>query len=130
MNWAFSQETLEKKAPARILGIAKDLKTGTPISYATAALYKAGTTLSVAGAVADGEGVFYITGFSVGTYELQVSFLGYETIKRSVTVNSLESDLDLGEIALSDEGVALQEITVQGQRELIEERVDRTIYKA
>ena len=130
MNWAFSQETLEKKAPARILGIAKDLKTGTPISYATAALYKAGTTLSIAGAVADGEGVFYITGFSVGTYELQVSFLGYETIKRSVTVNSLESDLDLGEIALSDEGVALQEITVQGQRELIEERVDRTIYKA
>ena len=130
MNWAFSQETLEMKAPARILGIAKDLKTGIPIGYATAALYKSGTTLSVAGAVADGEGVFYITGFSVGTYELQVSFLGYETIKRSVTVNSLESDLDLGEIALSDEGVALQEITVQGQRELIEERVDRTIYKA
>jgi len=130
MNWAFSQETLEMKAPARILGIAKDLKTGAPIGYATAALYKSGTTLSVAGAVADGEGVFYITGFSVGTYELQVSFLGYETIKRSVTVNSLESDLDLGEIALSDEGVALQEITVQGQRELIEERVDRTIYKA
>lgn len=130
MNWAFAQETLEKKAPARILGIAKDLKTGIPIGYATAALYKSGTTLSVAGAVADGEGVFYITGFSVGTYELQVSFLGYETIKRSVTVNSLESDLDLGEIALSDEGVALQEITVQGQRELIEERVDRTIYKA
>ena len=130
MNWAFSQETLEMKAPARILGIAKDLKTGIPIGYATAALYKSGTTLSVAGAVADGEGIFYITGFSVGTYELQVSFLGYETIKRSVTVNSLESDLDLGEIALSDEGVALQEITVQGQRELIEERVDRTIYKA
>ena len=130
LNWAFSQETPEMKAPARILGIAKDLKTGAPIGYATAALYKSGTTLSVAGAVADGEGVFYITGFSVGTYELQVSFLGYETIKRSVTVNSLESDLDLGEIALSDEGVALQEITVQGQRELIEERVDRTIYKA
>ncbi len=130
LNWAFSQETLEMKAPARILGIAKDLKTGIPIGYATAALYKSGTTLSVAGAVADGEGIFYITGFSVGTYELQVSFLGYETIKRSVTVNSLESDLDLGEIALSDEGVALQEITVQGQRELIEERVDRTIYKA
>ncbi|MFT4860403.1 MAG: outer membrane receptor protein involved in Fe transport, partial [Algoriphagus sp.] len=29
-----------------------------------------------------------------------------------------------------DEGVALEEVTVQGQRELIEERVDRTIYKA
>jgi outer membrane receptor for ferrienterochelin and colicin len=127
---AFAQQTGEKKEPVRILGVAKDLKTGSPIGYATAALNKVGTTTSVAGAVADGNGVFYITGFAVGTYELQVSFLGYETVKRTVNVNSLDSDINLGEIALSDEGVALQEITVQGQRELIEERVDRTIYKA
>ncbi len=127
---AFAQQTGAEKVPVRILGVAKDLKTGSPIGYATAALIKVGTSTSIAGAVADGNGVFYITGFAVGTYELQVSFLGYETVKRTVNVNSLDSDINLGEIALSDEGVALQEITVQGQRELIEERVDRTIYKA
>ncbi|MBS4072589.1 MAG: TonB-dependent receptor [Algoriphagus sp.] len=125
-----AQQTPEKKEPTRIIGVAKDLKTGQPVGYATAALYKAGSDVSTAGAVADGEGVFYITGFTTGTYELQLSFLGYETVKRTVNVNSVESDINLGEIAMSDEGVALQEVTVQGQRELIEERVDRTIYKA
>lgn len=127
---ASAQQTQEKKEPTRIIGVAKDLKTGQAVGYATAALYKTGTDISTAGAVADGDGVFYITGFTPGTYELQVSFLGYETVKRTVNVNSLDSDINLGEIAMSDEGVALQEVTVQGQRELIEERVDRTIYKA
>ncbi len=130
LTWVQAQQTSEKKEPTRIIGVAKDHKTGSPVGYATAALYKTGSAVSVAGAVADGNGVFYITGFALGTYELQLSFLGYETVKRSITVNSLETDLNLGEIALSDEGVELQEITVQGQRELIEERVDRTIYKA
>jgi len=129
-HFTFAQQTSNIPAPAKIIGVAKDLKTGEAVGYATAALYKAGTELSVAGAVADGNGVFYITGFDLGTYELQVSFLGFETVKRTVNVNSLEVDINLGEIAMSDEGVALEEVTVQGQRELIEERVDRTIYKA
>jgi len=129
-HFTFAQQTNNSPAPARIIGIAKDLKTGEAIGYATAALYKTGSELSVAGAVADGNGVFYITGFDLGTYELQVSFLGFETVKRTVNVNSLEVDINLGEIAMTDEGLALEEVTVQGQRELIEERVDRTIYKA
>ena len=126
----FAQQTAEKKVPTRIIGIAKDLKTGEPVGYATAALYKAGTEVSTAGAVADGEGIFFITGFGLGVYELQLTFLGYETVKRTVNINSMDADINLGEIGMSDEGVALEEVTVQGQRELIEERVDRTIYKA
>lgn len=124
------QQSGTGEQPARIIGTAKDLKTGEPVAYATAALYKAGSEVSTAGAVAGGEGVFYITGFELGTYELQVSFIGYETVKRTINVNSLDADINLGEIGMSDEGVALEEVTVQGQRELIEERVDRTIYKA
>ncbi len=127
---SFAQQAGERKEPARIIGVAKNLKTGESIGYATAALYKAGTDLSTSGAVADGEGVFFITGFSVGTYELQISFLGYETVKRTININSADTDINLGEIGMTDEGLALQEVTVEGQRDLIEERVDRTIYKA
>lgn len=125
-----AQQSPTGNAAGRITGIAKDLKTGEPVGYATAALYKAGSDVSTAGAVADGDGVFHITGYKVGEYELHVSFMGFETVKRIVNINSLDTDINLGEIGMSDEGVALEEVTVQGQRELIEERVDRTIYKA
>jgi outer membrane receptor protein involved in Fe transport len=127
---SFAQQTTENKGPARIYGVAKDLKTGQPVGYATAALYKAGSDVSTSGAVADGDGAFYITGFQTGEYELHITFLGYETAKRTINIKSTESDINLGEIGMTDEGLALEEVTVQGQRELIEERVDRTIYKA
>lgn len=120
-----------KNTPARIIGVAKDQNTGEAVPYATAALYKAGTEENIAGGVADDEGKFFITGMEPGSYTLKVSFLGFETqTVDNIEVTSPNGDVNLGDIMMSDEGVALEEVTVQGQRELIEERVDRTIYKA
>ncbi|NVJ84806.1 MAG: TonB-dependent receptor [Algoriphagus sp.] len=117
--------------PARIIGVAKDGKSGEPVGYATAALYKKGADVSLAGAVADGDGKFFITGFEPGEYTLQLTFIGFETlVVDGIKVTSPTGDVNLGELLMSDEGLALEEVTVQGQRELIEERVDRTIYKA
>ncbi|TFV94658.1 TonB-dependent receptor [Algoriphagus kandeliae] len=126
---AFAQQT--EKEPARIIGVAKDAKSGEPVGYATAALYKKGADVSLAGAVADGDGKFFITGFEPGDYILQLTFIGFETlVVDGIKVTSPTGDVNLGELLMSDEGLALEEVTVQGQRELIEERVDRTIYKA
>ncbi|NVK51021.1 MAG: TonB-dependent receptor [Cyclobacteriaceae bacterium] len=125
----FAQQT--EKEPARIFGVAKDAKSGEPVGYATAALYKKGADVSLAGAVADGDGKFFITGFEPGDYTLQLTFIGFETlVVDGIKVTSPLGDINLGELMMSDEGLALEEVTVQGQRELIEERVDRTIYKA
>ena len=127
----FAQQNLNQDTPARIIGIAKDSKTGEPVAYATAALYKSGTDTNIAGAVADAKGQFYILGFQPGEYDLKITFLGFETYsKTGIIITSVNGDYNLGDILMNDEGVALQEVTVQGQRDLIEERVDRTIYKA
>ncbi|SFB21095.1 TonB-dependent receptor domain-containing protein [Algoriphagus aquimarinus] len=127
-----AQQTPEKvTTPSKIIGIAKDVKTGEPVAYATAALYVAGSDTNVAGGVADGDGKFFITGMDPGSYDLKISFLGFETkTVKNIQVVSKTGDVNIGEIELTDEGLALEEVTVQGQRDLIEERVDRTIYKA
>lgn len=129
---AQTQDTLSrKKTPAKIVGTAKDLKTGEPVAYATAALYIAGTDTNVAGGVADAKGTFFITGMDPGTYDLKLTFVGFETKTiKGIAVKSATGEINVGEVIMEDEGVALEEVTVQGQRELIEERVDRTIYKA
>ena len=59
---SFAQQPQAGTTAGRIIGTAKDLKTGEAVGYATAALYKAGTDVSTSGAVADGDGIFYITG--------------------------------------------------------------------
>ncbi|PZX56510.1 TonB-dependent receptor domain-containing protein [Algoriphagus chordae] len=125
------QTTGKVTSPSKIVGVAKDVETGEAVPYATAALYAAGSDTNVAGAVADGDGKFIITGMDPGSYDLKISFLGYETKTVSgIQVVSKTGDVNIGEIEMSDEGLALEEVTVQGQRDLIEERVDRTIYKA
>ncbi|WP_144605707.1 TonB-dependent receptor domain-containing protein [Algoriphagus algorifonticola] len=129
LNQTFAQQNQEQ--PARIIGVAKDAKSGEPVGYATAALYRKGSDVSLAGAVADGEGKFFITGFDPGEYSLQLTFIGFETlVVDNISVKSKTGDIILGDLSMSDEGLALEEVTVQGQRQLIEERVDRTIYKA
>ncbi|TXE12248.1 outer membrane beta-barrel family protein [Algoriphagus aquimarinus] len=125
------QTTGKVTTPSKIVGVAKDVKTGEPVAYATAALYVAGSDTNVAGGVADGEGKFFITGMTPGSYDLKISFLGFETkTVKDIQVVSKTGDVNIGDIQMTDEGLALEEVTVQGQRDLIEERVDRTIYKA
>lgn len=102
-----------------------------PVSYASVILVQGDTDRNVAGAVADDDGEFFITGFKDGSYRLRVSFMGYTTSDPiDIEVTPSKNYINLGTILLKEESVALQEVVVQGQRQLIEEKVDRTIYNA
>jgi len=128
----FAQEVNVEDLPIRIVGVAVTGDAEEPVPYATAALVDPEDGTTVAGAVADGDGKFFIAGIDeIGTYNLLLSFIGFEARSvKGIEVTSLKGVINLGNIRMEDEGVALDEVTVQGQRELIEERVDRTIYKA
>jgi len=106
-------------------------KSGEPVPYATAVLLNAETKNQIAGAVADAEGRFIITGFKNGTYVIQTAFMGFNPITSSpFEITDSRKSFNMGDIALEEEAVNLQEVTVMGQRSLIEEKVDRTIYNA
>ncbi|HLT07945.1 MAG TPA: outer membrane beta-barrel family protein [Cyclobacteriaceae bacterium] len=124
------QPAVTENVTYQITGKVVDKGTGQPIAYATAVLLEAGTAKTITGGVADDNGEFFLAGFKEGKYTLQVSFVGYTALEQAVTVTAGKTSLVLGNIALEEESVALQEVTVRGQRDLIEERVDRTIYNA
>ncbi|MCH7410855.1 TonB-dependent receptor [Belliella sp. DSM 111904] len=131
--WAmiFQQANAQDKPVYKITGKVIDGSTSETVPYAAAALMNAATMQNVAGAVADMDGEFVITGFKDGEYVLQVSFMGFEAYTSSViSISATNSNVKLGEIKLEQEAMGLEEVTVQGQRQLIEEKVDRTIYNA
>jgi outer membrane receptor protein involved in Fe transport len=106
-------------------------KSNNPVSYASVILVDAESDRNVAGAVADDEGEFFISGFKDGKYRVRVSFMGYNSSEPiDIEVTPSRNYFNLGKIELAEESVALQEVVVQGQRQLIEEKVDRTIYNA
>ncbi|WP_173021376.1 TonB-dependent receptor [Lewinella sp. W8] len=110
-----------------ITGVVVDANDGTPVGYATVSLY-AGEDI-VNGTITEDDGKFEISGVDNGTYRIDISFIGYETI----TLTEVEvkgKKTDLGTIQLGTAAALLEEVTVTGQRALIEEKVDRLVYNA
>ena len=67
-----------------ITGVVKDAKTGDPLPGANVVLNTATRT----GASTDIRGIFHITGIPQGTYELTVSYIGYESKTVKVTLRT------------------------------------------
>ncbi len=114
---------------SRITGTVVDSTSSKPVEFATVALTDPTTGKPIDGAIADDKGEFTIVKVADGSYIVTVTFLGYETKKIPVRVGD-KKEIDLGKVIISPSAQVLKEVTVEGERALIEERVDRTVYNA
>ncbi|MBX2898115.1 MAG: TonB-dependent receptor [Cyclobacteriaceae bacterium] len=114
----------------RIVGVVMDAKSNQPVEFATVALSDSeGKTIN--GTIADAKGKFTIEKISNGTYTVTISFIGYETItKTDLVLDGRRAEINLGIIKIAEEATQLKEVVVEAQKDLVEERVDRTIYNA
>ena len=118
-----------KEVKGSITGTVVDVANNTPVAYATISLHEATTDQVINGTITDDNGAFEIDDVENGSYRVEVTFIGYETISLpDVTVNGKKTDL--GTIKLGTAAALLDEVTVTGQRALIEEKVDRLVYNA
>lgn len=118
------------KGSAKIIGYILDSTDIKPVEFASVALINKATNRPVDGASADQVGKFVLNKVAQGDYKLVISFIGYESKTLFVTINAKNDDHDLGVIKLPSSTKMLAEVTVEGQRAMIEERVDRTVYNA
>ena len=114
----------------KLTGTVLDAANKQPVPFATVALLNAAGK-PVDGSVADDKGKFSIGGIAAGSYTVQVSFIGYKTLEKpGVTFTEAGETQNLGTIALASTAQQIGEVVVQGQRSLVEEKVDRTVYNA
>ncbi|HEX7366358.1 MAG TPA: TonB-dependent receptor [Pelobium sp.] len=122
-----AQNTITGKITATII----DSVTKKPVEYATVALAKSGQTKSTNGSLADGKGFFKIENVKAGKYRLTVSFIGYTAkVIDPIETTLSKPDLNLGEIFLSPSNKMLNEVTVTGQANLVENKIDKIVYNA
>ncbi|EMR03270.1 TonB-dependent receptor domain-containing protein [Cesiribacter andamanensis] len=123
--WAVVSE----KDNGKISGTIVDAASKQPIPYTTIALIDPLSGKPVDGTIADDAGKFSLEKITHGEYRLQFSFIGYQT-KTLEKVVVGDKRIELGEILLSESEEVLNAVTIEGQRPMIEERVDRTVYNA
>lgn len=126
-----AQDKESERPVFKITGKILEKGTEAPVPYASVALLDPESGQTKAWAVADFDGEFVLSNFGVGTYQIQINLLGFDRYLTSeIMITESSPVYDLGNVILVAEAVALEEVTVVGQRDLIEEKVDRTIYNA
>jgi outer membrane receptor protein involved in Fe transport len=113
---------------SKISGTVIDSLTQRPVEFANVALATPSSTTPIDGTICDEKGEFTLSKIMPGSYELLISFIGFETKVIAVTVG--EKNVDVKTIIISPTPQILEAVTVEGQKALIEERVDRMVYNA
>jgi outer membrane receptor protein involved in Fe transport len=114
----------------KISGVVQDSTTQQMVEFANVALVVPGTNHPVDGTVCDEKGKFSMHKIANGTYSLVISFIGFENRVIPVEISDKQNEIELGVIQIRPSAEILKEVVVQGQKTLIEEKVDRTIYNA
>lgn len=123
-------QTPVPKGNGRVVGVVMDSLLKAPVEFANVALIDHQTKKPIDGAVCDEKGRFSITKVAVGKYQLVVSFIGYESKEIDVYLSDKINEMDLGSIQISPSTEVLAEVVVEGEKIMVEEKVDRTIYNA
>ncbi len=118
------------KGNAKITGYVVDSSVTKAVEFASVALYSKATNKPVDGAVADDKGKFTLNRVAAGDYKILITFIGFDTKTLDNIAVQRGQTLDLGVVKLAPQTKTLDEVTVTGQRALVEEKVDRLVYNA
>lgn len=116
---------LMASAQGLVRGRVLDKQTNEALSFVNVRVNKAVTGKLVKGAITDAKGSFNISGLPYGSYELDVSFMGYKDVKRKFTIAADNIHATYTAIYLSENSHMLQEVQVKGQRSQMKLEVDR-----
>lgn len=113
----------------RLTGTVLDAATGQPVAFATVALLPATGTAPLNGAACDEQGRFSLINLAAGEYRLQISFIGYAPQTLPVTV-AATGTTTVPPVRLAATAQKLGEVTVTGEKEIVETKPDRIVYNA
>ena len=118
------------KGNSKISGVVADSIGNKGIEFASIALFSVSDNKPVDGTTADESGKFSMSKIAPGNYRLLISFIGY----KDKAINNIKvekgKDVELGSITLASSVQDLAEVTITGEKSMIEEKVDRLVYNA
>lgn len=118
------------KVTGRISATILDSLTKQPVEYATVSLVNTKTSKPVNGGLTDAKGKVTIQNVAPGDYKMVVGFIGYTTKNIMVKTTPEKPDNNIGDVFLSGGASTLNEVTIEGKKSMIENKIDRMVYNA
>jgi len=124
---SFSQHIVPE-GTCKIKGRIIDSTQKKPIGYATITASSPGSNNIAGGTISDDKGKFVIDNLPPGDYLLKIDFIGYNTKTIPHAAANEKHVTDIGEIALAATYKAMNEVTVKGSRNFMENHLDKFVY--
>ncbi len=109
----------------KVTGKVVEKVSGQQLEYATVTFTTPGSTQAVAGGLTDLDGKFDIAVPS-GTYDITVEFISFQP--KQFKNKSLKADTNLGNVALSEDAMMLNEVVVRTEATTVQIKLDKKVY--
>jgi ferric enterobactin receptor len=114
-----------------VTGSIADKETKSVLSYCSVALFKSSDSTLVNGVLAGEDGKFKFENVSAGQYYIKTQYIGYNTLLIGLPdITSGQPLLHLPPILLEADARTLREIDVKAERQTVETKIDRQVYRA
>ena len=113
-----------------VSGLIMDGATNEPLPGAGVVLLQPKDSALVAGASSDVEGKFKLPTVKSGNYIFRISYIGFQTYTRNITLPKGDKSINLGTITLQEDSKVLKEAEVTAKLAQVEMSADTFIYNA
>jgi outer membrane receptor protein involved in Fe transport len=100
-----------------------------PLAFVTVAVNEEITGKTITGTVTDTDGRFTISKLPTGTYLIEISYIGFETVQKKVVAGGLNPIFDLGKIQLSESAESLDAISIVAERQTVSSDLDKKSFR-
>lgn len=111
-----------------IFGKLVDANTKKPVPYASVALLKLRDSSVVTGMLTKENGEFSLESLPLGTFNMRISFMGYETIYKKIAISPQTFDQDLGNIRFKPDAKLLATVEVTGEKSAFQMGIDKKVF--
>ena len=117
---------VQAQSTGGVTGTLLDGANQQPLPFANVVLLRAQDSTLVTGAATGETGRFRLEKVAAGTYTLRATVLGYQALRRPVTVGA-SGTLELGNVVLQPTTTQLQGVTVSGERAAVQDNLDKKV---
>ncbi|MEG1685179.1 MAG: TonB-dependent receptor [Bacteroides sp.] len=115
-----------------MLGVVKgkviDAKTKVALDYVNVSVTKKGSTELIKGTITDQTGSFFLDNIPYGSYTVSISYIGYKTLEKGITLTSTAKFANMHVVSLSEDSQVLDEVQVLGQKSQMKFEIDKKVF--
>ncbi|HEY0177844.1 MAG TPA: carboxypeptidase-like regulatory domain-containing protein, partial [Pedobacter sp.] len=127
-NAATGQVTTQPVGGTGVFGTVKDQRSNIAVAYVSVSIKNEALKI-ISGGITDEQGMFRLDGIPAGTFSVEFSIVGYQTLIKPLIILPSTKKLDLGILLLQPDATQLREVNITTEKSAISLKLDKKVFE-